>query len=214
MCFSKNASAFSFIVGVVGSLLCVSLGTMTDKIFGYILLYVSSMQAIEYLLWSHQKCDTYNRIVSIIGMLLNNFQPLVLGFIIIALNPKIRHISLFYLSIFIYLCVAIPYSLIFLTNKKIQCTIKNKKTNHLEWNWNSMTYYKLVYLMFIISSCVMCILGFPTIMGGWLFAFFIVFSYTTTALFYSSSVGALWCYYIVFVPIVYYILRILYKINS
>lgn len=210
MCFSKNASAISFIVGVVGSLLCVSLGTVTDKIFGYLLLYVSSMQAIEYLLWSHQKCDTYNRIVSIVGMLLNNFQPLVLGFIIIVINPKIRHISLFYLSMFIYLCAVIPYSLSFLTNKKIQCTIKNKKTNHLEWNWNNMNYYKLVYLLFIISSCVMSILGFPTLLTGCLFAFFIVFSYTTTALFYSNSVGALWCYYVVFTPIVYYILRKIY----
>ena len=72
MCFSKNASIVSFTIGIVGSILCITLGTATDKIVGYFLGYVSLMQGIEYLLWSHQICDNYNRVVSIIGMLLNN----------------------------------------------------------------------------------------------------------------------------------------------
>jgi hypothetical protein len=207
MCFSKNASIASFTIGIVGSLLCISLGTITDKILGYFLFYISLMQGIEYLLWSHQKCDNYNRFVSIIGMLLNNMQPLVLGLIILWLNPKIRHINWFYFFMFLYLCAAIPYSLSFINNKKLQCTIKNKQSQHLDWNWNTMKYYSLVYLIFIITACVSCILGFPNPIHGWIFAFFILFTYLTSSLLYSSNVGALWCYYSVFIPIIYYLIR-------
>jgi hypothetical protein len=50
----------------------------------------------------------------------------------------------------------------------------------------------------------MCILGIPNPNYGWLFAFFIVFTYLTSAYFYSSNVGALWCYYTAFIPLIYY----------
>jgi hypothetical protein len=207
MCFSKNASIASFTIGIVGAILCISLGTITDKIVGYFLGYVALMQGIEYLLWSHQKCDNYNRLVSIIGMILNNMQPLVLGLIILALNPKIRHITWFYFFILLYLCVGIPYSLSFINNKKLQCTIKNNQSQHLEWNWNIMNNYTLVYLMFIISECMMCILGIPNPKYGYVFAFAIVFTFSSSALLYSRNVGALWCYYTAYIPILYYIVR-------
>ena len=204
MCFSKNASIVSFTIGIVGSILCITLGTATDKIVGYFLGYVSLMQGIEYLLWSHQICDNYNRVVSIIGMLLNNMQPLVLGLIILYFNPKIRHITWFYFFMLLYLCVGIPYSLSFIKNKKVQCTIKNNNSHHLDWNWNIMNHYRLVYLIFIISECLICILGIPKPKYGWLCAFFILFTYLTSAYFYSSNVGALWCYYTAFIPLIYY----------
>jgi hypothetical protein len=207
MCFSKNASIASFTIGVVGSILCISLGSVMDKILGYFLLYVSLMQGIDYLLWSHLKCDNYNRIVSIIGMLLNNMQPFVFGLIILFFSPKIRHINWFYFFIVLYLCLAIPYSLSFINNKKLQCTIKNKQTQHLDWNWNTMKYYGLVYFVFIVTSCMLSILGFPNPLYGWIFAFYIVFTYLTTTLLYSSNIGAIWCYYSAFTPIIYYFLR-------
>jgi len=210
MCFSKNASIASFTIGIVGALLCISLGSITDKIVGYFLGYAVLMQGIEYLLWSHQKCDNYNRAVSITGMLLNNMQPVVLGLIILYFNPKIRHLTWFYFFMFLYLCVGIPYSLSFINDKQSQCTIKNKKSQHLEWNWNwnGMDHYLLVYFIFIFSECIMAILGIPNPKHGWLFAFTIVFTYLTSAFFNSSNVGALWCYYSAFIPILYYLIRI------
>jgi hypothetical protein len=204
MCFSKNASIGSFTIGIVGSILCISLGTTFDKIVGYFLGYVALMQGIEYLLWSHQKCDNYNRVVSITGMVLNNMQPLVLGLIILYFNPKMRHITWFYFFMFLYLCVGIPYSLSFIKNKQLQCTIKNKKSHHLDWNWNNMNYYRLVYFIFIFSECMMCILGIPNIKLGLIFAFAIIFTFSTSTFLYSSNVGALWCYYTAFIPIIYY----------
>ena len=213
MCFSKNASIVSFSIGMLGAFLCISLGTINDKILGYFLGYVALMQGIEYLLWSHPKCDDYNRIISIIGMLLNNMQPIVFGLIVLLFNPKIRNIKLFYFIIVLYLCVGIPYSLSFINNKQAQCTIKNKVTTHLNWNWNIMNYYQLVYAVFIIAFCVISILGLSNSRYGYIFAFIILFSYASSAMIYSNNVGALWCYYTAFAPILYYIMRITYFKN-
>jgi nicotinamide riboside transporter PnuC len=90
MCFSPEASIRSLLAGVFGSLLCISLGTTKDKIVGYFLGFVSLMQGIEYLLWKHQKCDNYNKVISITGMILNHLQPFILGVIVLILNPKIE----------------------------------------------------------------------------------------------------------------------------
>jgi hypothetical protein len=212
MCFSKNASIASFSIGMIGALLCVSLGSITDKILGYFLGYVALMQGIEYLLWSHPKCDDYNRTISIMGMLLNNMQPVVFGLIVLLFNSKIRHIKFFYFIIVLYLCVGIPYSLSFINinNKRAQCTIKNKVTTHLNWNWNIMNYYQLVYIIFIIAFCIISILGLPNSRHGYIFAFCILFSYISSALIYSNNVGAIWCYYTAFAPMLYYIMRITY----
>ena len=117
---------------------------------------------------------------------------------------------MFYFIIVLYLCVGIPYSLSFINNKQAQCTIKNKVTTHLNWNWNIMNYYQLVYIIFIIAFCVISILGLPNSRVGYIFAFFVLFSYISSALIYSTNVGAIWCYYTAFAPILYYIMRITY----
>jgi hypothetical protein len=131
MCFSERASIVSFFFGIIGSLLLISLGSVNNKIIGYYLIYVSFMQFIDFLLWRHQVCDDYNRLISLLGMLLNHSQPLVLGMIILLFNPK--HKNIIYTLMLVYLCVVIPYSIPFVTNKNLQCTLKGKE-NHLLWN--------------------------------------------------------------------------------
>ena len=102
------------------------------------------MQGIEYLLWTHQKCDNYNRFVSILGMILNHLQPFVLGLIILFCNKHLIHTKLI---MFLYLLLIIPYSIQFLFNKKSQCTIKNTE-NHLSWKWNLMN-YNFLFILFL-----------------------------------------------------------------
>ena len=122
MCFSAEISIITFIVGIIGSLLCISLGKPVDKILGYFFIFVSLMQGIEYLLWNHQKCDNYNRFLSILGMVLNHLQPIVLGLLILYFNKNVST-KIMYLIMFLYLCAIIPYSIQFLNNKNLECTI-------------------------------------------------------------------------------------------
>ena len=149
----------------------------------------------------------YNRIISVLGMILNHLQPIVLGIIILLINPYLTIAKVFWIKVlmFLYICVIIPYSFKYISNKDIQCTIKGDK--HLSWKWTNMKYSKLVYALFLFIFCLFAILGLENIKYGVSFAFIGVFSYITTYIFYSKNVGALWCYYVVFIPIIYYFLR-------
>ena len=210
MCYSENASIISFSFGIIGSLLCILLGTVTDKILGFFLAFVSLMQGIEYLLWKHQICDNYNKIISVLGMVLNHLQPVVLGLLVIIFNPKLGETKLHWIYSFMvfYLCAIIPYSIQFLKDSKSLCTIKNKETSHLQWNWNSMKYAQIIYFIFLLTFCALFLLGLPKLNYGIYASLTTIVTFSTSNFFYPQKhTGAMWCYYVVFLPFLYYILR-------
>jgi hypothetical protein len=206
MCFSAESSILAFTVGLLGSFLCISLGSAKDRIIGYFFGFVALMQGIEYLLWTHQKCDNYNRFISLLGMVFNHFQPLVLGIIILLVNKNVNNKPWIYLVMFLYSLIIVPYSLQFFSvGKDKQCTMKNM-ANHLQWNWNILKYNRLIYFIFLFTMSVLFLLDMNT---GIYFALGAILSYTTSAILYNyNDVGALWCYYVAFIPIIYYILHV------
>ena len=207
MCFSEKASLRSLIVGLSGSILCVSLGANADKIIGYFLGFVSLMQGIDYLLWRHQKCDNYNRIVSVLGMVLNHLQPFVLGIVVLILNPKNEYFNTILSLMVVYLIVIIPYSYQFIKMRGT-CTIKGENHDHLVWKWNSLEFSQIRYFTFLSVMTCLFVLGAKNKSVGLLFALTGIGMYTSSLIFYPKEVaGALWCYYTAFVPIVYVTLR-------
>lgn len=215
MCYSEKASIVSFSFGIIGSLLCVSLGTVTDKILGFFMCFVSFMQGIEYLLWKHQICDDYNKIISILGMTLNHLQPVVLGLLIILLNPKLNQLKTrwIYLFMILYLIVIIPYSIQFLQLPPTSlCTIKDRETKHLLWNWNhinnNINYSVFVYSIFTFTFCALFLLGLPKLQYGIYAAITSIVTILTSVYFYPQKhTGAIWCFYVVFLPAIYYLMR-------
>ena len=206
MCFSSGASAVSLLFGMIGSALCVSLGTPSDKIIGFFFAFVSLMQLVDYLLWNHQKCDTYNKVVSIIGMILNHAQPIVLGILILIFNSRIPNKNLIYGILAVYSACIIPYSLEYLVKPNI-CTLKNPATSHLLWKWNYSKYYTLVYNIFMWSETLLLYFAFPDKTIAYYLILFGYLSRQITIWVYSHDIGALWCYFVVFYPIVYYLIR-------
>jgi len=205
MCFSERASIVSFFFGIIGSLLLISLGSVNNKIIGCYLMYISLMQIIDFLLWRHQLCDNYNRMISLLGMLLNHSQPLVLGMIILLFNPKHKNIIL--TLMFVYLCVVIPYSIPFITDKKLQCTLKGKE-KYLLWNWNLMKYYIIMYPTFLFIICGMFIYGLTNYKIGLFFALTATILFVSSYYIYKTKyLGTMWCYYSVFVPIILYLIQ-------
>jgi hypothetical protein len=200
MCFSAEASIRSLLAGLTGSLLCISLGTTTDKIVGFFLGFVSLMQGIEYLLWRHQKCDNYNRFISVLGMVLNHLQPFILGLIVLLLNPKTANYRKIVTLMVFYLIVFIPYSYQFLKMKGTMCTIKG------ETNKDEHDYSQFCYTVFLFVMCAIFILGIPNKSTGLRFAAVATITYTTSLIFYPREVaGALWCYYTAYIPFIYYL---------
>lgn len=204
MCFSSSMSLFAFITGIIGCILVYSLGGPSNKILALFIGFVAFMQFIEYLLWNHQKCDNYNKLISKIGMWLNHLQPIVLGLLVIIFNPTIPY---FIISIIIllYLCVIIPYSLQYKDIGKLECTIKNLKTDHLKWVWNYLHHHGLVYALFLLAFVLISLYGLPNKELGIYAAIVAVLTFFSSAFIYKNHVGSMWCFYTVFIPILYYL---------
>ena len=197
MCFSKEVSLITFILGLFTSYLCYTVNTPEYKIIGLFFAFVILMQGIEYFLWNYQECDDLNKNVSSIGMILNHLQPIVL-FILICMYKKVHKLEV--VILIIYLLFIIPYSIQFLNNKK--CTIKSEK-NHLLWKWNTMEYAKIVYIIFL---SVLVILGLNV---NKLFSSIIFFVFFASYFIYKSDgvIGAMWCFFAVFAPLFFYIFK-------
>lgn len=212
MCFSSEVSLITFLIGIVGAYLTISLNTKTDKIIGYFLGFVALMQIIEYFLWNHQVCDKFNKALSISGMILNHLQPIVLGFLVLYFNESNKNKNKIYFILFIYIIVIIPYSFYFIRPGNFDCTLKDKNiNNHLIWNWNSMNMGEFVYTIFTISLASIAYFGFPTLRQGFFFSIVVIITFSTSLIIYPSKViGSLWCFYTIFILFIYYILR---KIN-
>jgi hypothetical protein len=168
------------------------------------------MQGIEFLLWRHQVCDDYNRILSIASMVFVHTQPIVLGLIILHFAGQKMvswRINLIVALMAIYAIVIAGYSLPFLVDTSNQCILKNE-TNHLRWKWNAREESSYVYTLYMITFCCLFILG---VKYGLFFAGISLFSLLTSLILYPGSVvGSLWCYYVAYFPILYFIARVFF----
>jgi hypothetical protein len=171
--------------------------------------FVSLMQGIEYLLWKNQECNRSNKLVSVVGMWLNHLQPLVLGALVLGLSPRTTYTTWIQLIMVLYTTVIVPYSLQFQDKANLQCTTPQPGNPHLVWNWNLMSYGSFVYILFLVTMSLIAILGMPTLTQGLVFAAIAVITLLLSGLFFykRAVVGALWCFFVVFLPAIYYILR-------
>ena len=195
MCFSKEVSLVTFILGLFTSYLCYSVNTPEYKIIGLFFAFVILMQGIDYLLWEYQQCDDLNKNISTTGMLLNHLQPIIL-FILKNVYLKTSKVEVFVLIV--YLLFIIPYSLQFIKDKK--CTEKSKN-NHLLWKWNGLDYAEITYIIFLITLVILSSFNKS-------FSLIIFLSFFLSYFIYHNEtvVGNMWCFFAVFAPLFFYIL--------
>jgi hypothetical protein len=203
MCYSAEVSLFTFTIGFGFSVLLLFTNDKFNKLLGYFLGFVSLMQLIEYLLWSHPVCDTYNKTVSVIGMILNNLQPVVLALVTGAIYAK--QIPSLFLICLAYLAVVIPYSFQFTGD--LQCSKRQcgETDPHLVWNWNTLKHSEIAYSLFLASFVGIGLLGMPFDKGV-LFSTTAVLTYGLSSIVYDRKVmGSLWCFWTAFIPAIVYI---------
>lgn len=203
MCYSAQISLLTFSIGFGFSALLTQSGLKFHRLLGWFLGYVSLMQLIEYLLWNHQICDDYNKSISILGMVLNHLQPVILA--ILTGSFYFKQIPVLIGVVIAYLTVIIPYSLQFTSD--LQCSMQQCGSTdpHIVWNWNTLKHSNFVYLVFLAAFVLVGLCGMPSNSGA-MFASVAVFSYTLSALIYDRKVmGSLWCFWTAFMPAVIYL---------
>lgn len=206
MCFSARISLLAFTFGIIGSILVYTLDGPSNKIISLFFAFISFMQLIEFFLWKNQICNNYNKLLSKIGMWLNHLQPVVLGLLVIIFNNTVPIIYYINLIIFLYLCIIIPYSLQYKDIGNLQCTIRNIKTQHLSWKWNTLKYANLIYSLFFLSTLILIFyIGLPNKTLKIYAVITTIVTYISSSLIYRNNVGSLWCFYSAFIPIIYYL---------
>jgi hypothetical protein len=206
MCFSKEASILSLLAGLCGSVLVYSLGEMFDKIIALFLGFVSLMQGVEFLLWSHQTCDSYHKNIAILGSYLNMFQPIALAIIVALINNRIQYSGLLLIVTFAYSLYVWQYLAKY--TSELQCTTPRKDNPHLVWNWLSLESNNTPWWIYVITLVSVALLGMPTITQAISYSVTVIISLLITSLVYErQGVGSVWCYFAALTPITYYIYR-------
>jgi len=206
MCYSAEASLVSLIAGLIGSALVYTLGSAFDRIFALFLGYVSLMQGIELILWNHQKCDVFHKKISVLGMLLNSSQPIVLGILVLALSNRKEYRLEIIGILFLYSIYFIHF---FNSYKEhLHCTQPRANDPHLVWNWTILDSWRADWAIYIIVACLISILGMPTFNQGILFAAGLFFSMITSIIVYPrQDMGAMWCFFAALSPPIFYFFR-------
>lgn len=206
MCYSAEVSLITLIVGLVGSAFVYTLGSAFDRIFALFLGYVSLMQGIELILWNHQKCDTFHKKISVLGMLLNLGQPIVLGILTLIISNR-KEFRLEILGILALYCLYVIH-MFYSYEENLQCTNPRANDPHLVWNWTILDSWRTDWIVYITAACLISILGMPTLNQGMIFAGGLFVSMIISIIVYPrQDMGAMWCFFSALSPPIFYFLR-------
>ena len=201
MCVSEEVSLATFLIGTIGSIFLWIYGKGEDRVFAVIFAFIVLMQGVEFLLWRHQRCDSWHRSVSLFGAWINILQPVVAGLMLLLLVPNAS--PWIWAVLGAYLLLIVPYVLRF--QGDLRCTTPRPGNPHLVWGWTNMPGNVFLWITYLAAFIGVMYLGISRRSAH---GFTVVFlaSLALTALFYPrESVGSIWCVTAALVPVGYLI---------
>jgi len=194
MCFSSGVSIFTFVIGLVFSVLLITYGnpkySVENRVTDIFFIFISLIQFMDFLFWMDiQNKYGINRFTTIVGPILNVCQPTILYLIkyfyfrpnlFLLENMTVAILNVLYFIYFITMYVK------FLSNEKM---ITGVKHGHLDWTWLK---YSNRYFYVILLGINLFYL-FDIVYAAVLFAityFFLLISAT----YFQYNVGELWCF--------------------
>lgn len=200
MCFNYKVSLGTFIIGTLFSLLLFKCGnqqfSMENKVAGTFLVFISLVQLMDFFFWIDLK-NKYgiNKIVTILGPVLNVCQPVILYLIKYAyftptLTSPIALLNALYFIYFLFIYAR------FLSESRL---ITGTQHGHLKWPWlkYSNPYFYLV--LFAINIFYLFDFNYAVVF----FSVTYFFLYISYKYFYYSA-GELWCFFGSFIPLIMY----------
>jgi hypothetical protein len=148
----------------------------------YLLLFsisVISIQLVEFFIWRNINNAYYNHILSILEGLIIFIQPV---FSIMIITKK----SLRNTLLFLYLLLAIPYSIYTINTKNIKTIVTEK--GHLQWNFITNINICMIWLFFFLFSFIYERYLFIVTIG---ILFLLISTYNYAK---DHSVGSMWCW--------------------
>jgi hypothetical protein len=215
MCYTQNLSLLSFLFGISCSFILIELGNEssvnTNKTIGYFFMFVSLMQFVEFLLWSDINCkNSWNKIGSSIGPLLNHLQPVILVALsgsFLQSNELIDNNVLVGTNGLYILYVLTKYK-DYIQDENNLCTKLNSE-GHLNWNWKQDFNYNLYHLMMGIN--IINYVNNINLLAS------IVASYVLLGLSinnFNQNIGEFWCLMVTGIPLLNIFIQKVLDINN
>lgn len=203
MCFNYKVSLFTFAIGTIFSILLIKYGNkkymLENKITGIFLIFISLIQFMDFLFWIDLKNTIgINKIVTILGPILNVCQPTILYIIkYLYYKPEIFTLQNFNLPVAIlnilYVIYFIKIYISFLSKSKLITGIKN---GHLKWPWIEYTNPYFYIILFALNMFYLFNFKYALV----LFTITYLFLYLSVKYFNYNS-GELWCFFGSFIPL-------------
>ena len=182
MCWNAEVSLNTFIYACISSVIVYNLGIIKYEAI-IILLSISSIQLLEYFIWTYINDKKMNNLLSKIGLFLIFFQlSLIVNF---NKNPVVKP---FFILSFIFLVI-----LFILTDlKNINFTTSIASNGHLRWHWIE---FSNIWIILFISYFLLPPLFNINNLRYYFFLF--VFSTLIISLYTYHKYktwGSMWCY--------------------
>lgn len=200
MCFNYKVSIFTFLLGVITSILLIFLGNKKYKtenmVFGIFFIYISLMQLIDFLFWIDlDNKKGINKITTIIAPLVNVGQPTVLYLIknIFYRTTNIITSISYLLANIIYFIYLLKNYFKFLNNNILITSVEKK---HLKWQW--IEYFSDPFYVTLLALNIFYLSNFKYSLIVFLITyFFLLISYK----YFNYHIGEIWCFFGVSIPI-------------
>ena len=202
MCYNKDISIYTYIIGLVASYLLLRNDKKNLKILGCFFMIIIQMQLVEYFLWTNNKCNSKNRTISNIGALLNLIQPIMLYLAIYYYNKDVtkENNKIMNITIIIYIVALLLYSINLFP---IGCSIVTELSSpYLQWGWFYKKYPYFITIMFPLALVILMYFGLDKPYNLYI-SLIIMLSFILSYIIYRKqrSFGSLWCWFAVFIPI-------------
>ncbi len=199
MCWNKETSLSSFIIGTCINIFCLKYFKNYNTIIFIVWQWVLMMQLSEYLIWIDQDCKTTNNYGSKMALLFNITQPIITYICLILTSTnetKYKYIAstllLVYISFFIVKLNSV-------TEYKCIKPIDKCHNLNLKW-WTDIKYSGIIYT--IILSSIVLLLYSPLKYSVFIVSY-VLLTQLISMIFYSCGSPSMWCLIVVPFPIIY-----------
>ena len=208
MCFNDKVSLFTFALGTTFSLLLIFKGNQKYKpeniTSGIFFIFISLIQFMDFLFWIDlNNKKGINKITTILGPVLNAFQPVILYLIkVFYYKPNLISMKNFNLP---FLIINTVYTLFFakgyfnfLNTSKLTTGTSH---GHLKWSWVEYFNPYLYLIVLALNIFYMFDLKYATTLFTITYAFL-----GLSATYFNYNIGELWCFFGSFIPFIFYFL--------
>ena len=200
MCFSARSSFATFLIGFIFSIMLIQYGNPVyvreNTSFGIFFIFISLIQLMDFGFWMDLRNYLgINRLLTIIGPILNAGQPIILYLVKLAVSkPATYNIPILTMNLAYGAYLTCAYYRFITGEKTLITTTKN---GHLEWRWLNYIYPIFYLIPFAVNAFYLTDFSYS------LFVFLITaFFMVMSVRYFPYRVGEMWCFFGAFIPFI------------